>query len=213
MSFQLFSVVLHPTSLLVPQVRGINDKMNNPIYAINLTKNTTIHMRRILRLLFGLLWLCVATPSWADDYEFYIVSSSDGTCTSLDMAHLRSLSFKQTIPERNVYINEMFANYADGTSVTYDLAGYSALIFENPLLVGIDGVAASSSSNPAGNPFVYNGSQLTASSAGILRIHRLDGRQVSALSVSSGERVSLQTLPAGIYIVSLNGHAAKIAVK
>lgn len=176
----------------------------------------TITMRPTIKQLLCLLWLCAATPIWADGFDLYIVASGDGNYTSLDMAKLRSLSFVQTTEGtggNRVYHNTMTAHYSDGTSVPYDLANYGAIVFEDPDVVGIDDITLASSESPAGKPFVYAGSQLTAVSAGVMRIHHLDGRKVSEQAVSVGQSVSLQTLAAGFYIVSLNGQSAKIHIK
>jgi hypothetical protein len=62
-------------------------------------------------------------------------------------------------------------------------------------------------------PISFDGVQVVAQRAGVLKICGIDGRQISANTVAVGERVSLLTLPTGTYIVQLAGTSAKIFVK
>ena len=161
-------------------------------------------MKRISTYLFLLFVLFTANQVKADNYELYLVATEDESYTSLDIANLQSLSF--------VFANRasiMTVRYADNSTKSYNLAGYSAILFEDPVTVGIDDVAADA---PTSSSFTFDGARLTAKSAGTLKLHRLDGREVRVQALSAGESISVD-VPAGIYIVSLNGHSSKILVK
>lgn len=179
----------------------------------------SIPLHRLLGRLAGaaLLALCSTSACWADDgYDLYLYAEETGDYTCLDIANLRSLAFEQTreynADSVRIYVNYVHANFNDGTSQSYDLAGYDAILFSTGGLdTGIDDVTEGSVL--AATPFSLSGRQLTANANGALRIFSIDGRAVSQASVQAGQSLSLDGLPAGIYIINLGSQAAKIVVK
>lgn len=171
-------------------------------------------MKTISKLCLLLLLLCVVKTAKADDeQDLYLVGLEDGTYTPLNIGNLRSLSFTQTQEETAegsyVYVNHMSANYQDGTSKVFDLSGYGSMKFDTVPSAILDLDAGGSTTQPIS----FDGAQVVAQRAGVLKIYGIDGRQVSANTVAVGERVSLLTLPTGTYIVQLAGTSAKIFVK
>ena len=151
-----------------------------------------------------------------DEYDLYLYAEEEETYTSLDYANLRSLSFTQTreynADSVRVYVNRVYANYYDDSSVAFDLSGYDAFVFTTAGLdTGIESVSADQLSTA--NAFSLSGLTLTANAAGYLRIYSIDGRTVSQASLQGGEQVSLEGLPSGMYIVNLGTQSAKILVK
>ena len=172
-----------------------------------------MNMRTIRCILLSFTLLCVTDAMRADEYDLYLFGAEDDTYTSLDFANLRSLSFKRELTKdesgSNVYISWATANYLDGTSQAYDLANFSAILFESTTVVGIDEVFPTTASLP----FRFQGSHLEAVVAGILRISRVDGRPVLQRKVSVGERVSTSSFTPGIYIINIAGATAKILIQ
>lgn len=164
-----------------------------------------------------LLALAAASATADDAYDLYLYAEEAEGYTSLDYANLRSLSFTQTreynADSVRIYVNRVYVNYLDGTtSEGIDLASYDAILFAAAGLdTGIESVSADHLLTA--NAFTLSGLQLTANAAGALRIYSIDGRTLSQAAVSAGERISLDSLPAGMYIVNLGAQSAKILVK
>lgn len=176
-----------------------------------------LHLHRLGRIVATIALTLAVTGARADDeYDLYLYAADDDSYTSLDIANLRSLSFVQTreynADSVRIYVNRVYANLYDGTSTGYDLAGYDAILFATGGLdTAIDDVTADSPI--AQSTFTLSGKQLTVGTAGLLRIYTPDGRTVRQASVTSGETLSLQTLPTGMYIINMGAQSTKILVK
>ncbi|MBO4672742.1 MAG: T9SS type A sorting domain-containing protein [Bacteroidaceae bacterium] len=171
-------------------------------------------MKTISKFCLLLLLLCIVKTAKADDeQDLYLIGLEDGAYTPLVISNLRSLSFTQTQEEASdgssVYVNHMSANYQDGTSKVFDLSAYASMKFDTAPSAILD----LNAEMPATNAIMFDGKQLIAQRAGVLKIYGIDGRQVSVNAVAVGERVGLLTLPSGMYIVQLAGTSAKILVK
>lgn len=169
-----------------------------------------------LRLWAACLLALTAGSALADDYDLYLYAEEGETYTSLDYANLRSLSFTQTreynADSVRVYVNRVYVNYFDDTSVAIDMADYDAFVFATAGLdTGIESVAADGLLSA--NTFSLSGQQLTANASGALRIYSIDGRTISQTNVQAGESVTLSGLPAGMYIINLGAQSAKILLK
>lgn len=167
-------------------------------------------MKRTILLL--LLTAFSTSHLLADDFDLYLIGLEDTGYTSLDLANLRSLSFKQerqSVDGSTVYLNQMTANYNDGTSNSFDLANYSSLQFLSTT-VGMESVSAVSNTDAA---FHLEGNTVVAHQAGTLTIYQLDGRPAAATATTPGQSVSLFSLAPGFYIVHLGGTSAKILLK
>lgn len=171
-------------------------------------------MKTISKICLLLLLLCAAkTANADDDQDLFLIGLEDGAYTPLNIVNLRSLSFTQTQEETTggsmVYVNYMSANYQDGTSKVFDLSGYGSMKFD----VAPSAILDLCAETPATQTVLFDGTQLIAQRAGVLKIYGIDGRQIWTKAVVVGERVNLQTQPAGTYIVQLAGTSAKIFVK
>ncbi|MBP5392850.1 MAG: T9SS type A sorting domain-containing protein [Bacteroidaceae bacterium] len=56
----------------------------------------------------------------------------------------------------------------------------------------------------------YKDGTLAVKGDGLLRIHSMNGALVSIAQVKEGANISLDNLPAGVYVVNMNGKAIKV---
>ena len=109
---------------------------------------------------------------YADDFDLYLVGMESGEYTALDYTNLRSLSFTQERAENEegtrVYVNRVFANYNDGTSVEFNAKNYSAIMFQDKAV----GISLLTEKRPerSGSDALYNlqGQRVDGSYRGIV---------------------------------------------
>lgn len=154
--------------------------------------------RIALRMLMAAL-LCVWTRygmAQTEDFDLY-VSYTDGTLVSLNLAHLRSMTFSYN--DRT-----MTANYRDGSSHTHSYEHMESMYFA--AASGIDTIEADDMCL-----FSLNGTTLTLhEDVRRAMLYRLDGSSVMTVN---DRMVSLQGLPAGVYILRVDNQTAKLCVR
>lgn len=143
----------------------------------------------------------------ATDYYGLYLAGLDGGYTDLRYSTLRSLTFSQ-VREDGKTINRMTVNAVDGTSVDYDLANADYIFFED-VTVGIGDVTEENRDEAPFSCESASGS-VTARETGVARVCLPDGRMVQSRQVAPGDKVSLDGLCGGIYILNLNGKSIKI---
>lgn len=131
-----------------------------------------------------------------EGFDLY-VSYTDGTEVSLDLARLRSMTFS--------YNDRMMTvNYRDGSSYTHSYEHMGRMYFA--VADGIDAMEADDACL-----FSLEGTTLTLlNGVRSAKLYRLDG---SCLMTIADRVVSLQGLPAGVYILRVDYQTAKLCVR
>ena len=143
------------------------------------------------RILLAFVALFASLSMFADDETgLYIVASETSTYAVSDLK-------KITFSNGNVVVEKK-----DGTSTTTAMSSISRMYF-GAISTGIQDV------NMAGNNF--DGKSITMGKKGRVRIFRASGQMVSDGNYESGQSVSLENLPAGVYVVEVGGNSFKIA--
>ena len=152
----------------------------------------------IYRILFVnvFMWMSSFVVAQGDKFDLY-VSYVDNTVVSFDLANLRSLNFSYS--ERT-----MTVNYRDGRNTTYDYEHMRRMYFASAS--GIDKI--DSDDKPL---YSLDGIVLTLHE-GVEKavLYRMDG---SCVITISDRVVSLQGLPAGIYVLRIDNQTAKLCVR
>lgn len=132
-----------------------------------------------------------------DGYDLY-VSYTDSVEVSLDLAHLRSLTFSYR--DRS-----MTAHYRDGSNSILDYSRIGKLYFD----AATNGVAPTEV-EAKGAFFTLSGDMLTLHAEPVsAALYSPNGALVTSLA---GRVVSLAGLPAGIYILRVDNQIAKICL-
>lgn len=158
-------------------------------------KKRLLFLRRVIVAGF-IVWL--GQSAWAQDdgFEWY-VSYPDSAEVALDLAHLRSLKFSYS--ERT-----MTANYRDGSSFTHDYTQMGKMYF-----AAASGIGEMSVSEAA--RYTLDGTMLTLhDDVQDAVLYRLDGTMVMEIT---DRVVSLDALPAGIYILRVDNQIVKLCVR
>jgi hypothetical protein len=142
------------------------------------------------------MWMSSFVVAQGDKFDLY-VSYVDNTVVSFDLANLRSLNFSYS--ERT-----MTVNYRDGRNATYDYEHMRRMYFASAS--GIDKI--DSDDKPL---YSLDGIVLTLHE-GVEKavLYRMDG---SCVITISDRVVSLQGLPAGIYVLRIDNQTAKLCVR
>lgn len=152
----------------------------------------------VLRMLVATLLCGVAQYGMAqtDGFDLY-VSYTDGRVVSLDLAHLRSMTFSYN--DRT-----MIANYRDGSSYTHSYEHMGRMYFAAASGIGV--VTADDR-----RLFSLEGTTL-ALHEGVrsAMLYRLDG---SCMMTITDRVVSLHGLPAGVYMLRVDNQTAKLCVR
>lgn len=143
------------------------------------------------RILLAFIATFVSLSMFADDETgLYIVASETSIYAVSDLK-------KITFSNGNVVVESI-----DGTSTTTAMSSISRMYF-GAIPTGIQDV------NLAGNNF--DGKSITMGKKGRVRIFRASGQMVSDGNYESGQSISLESLPAGVYVVEVGGSSFKIA--
>ena len=147
--------------------------------------------------------LLLMTSVIAARAEIIIQADTEST---LKIAEVRSLTFDGDFHSGNLVVN-----YTDGTSASTPIASIQKIIFraEEHESEGIQEVKG-------GHPTVaVQGDMLLITSVGgRARVVCLDGKLVSTVTLTAGTTpLSLASLPAGIYIIDVNGESLKLQKK
>lgn len=140
---------------------------------------------------------CTAAGVHADDYDLY-ASYTDSVEVSLDLANLRSIEFSYR--DRT-----LTANYRDGSNSLFDYSRIGKLYFD-AATNGIEQVAI----EKEGAFFTLSGNALTLHpESGNAALYGVNGALVTPLV---GKTISLDGLPAGVYVLRVDNQTAKICI-
>lgn len=144
-----------------------------------------------LSLLLALGCLC------ANAVEMQIVLHTNGDNVAATLSKINNL----TIDGENLVIN-----LKDGTKLSSPIATISKISFDNDG-VGVGTVNADDEVAIASDGATITISGLTAEAT--LTIFDISGKSVLTASVTNGSNISLDNLPSGLYIASLEGKVLK----
>lgn len=151
--------------------------------------------------------MCLPLAGHATDYYDLYMTTTDGSVVRLDYANLRSLTFQRTTVDGKATI-VMNVNTAAGVAATYNMANTDFISFMD-VTTGIEDAVADEAEAPLS---VVDG-EVVANERGEAAVYGIDGRKLRAAKVEEGDKVSLSDLSAGTYIITLNGHSLKKAVR
>lgn len=137
--------------------------------------------------------LLSAAPVAADDYNYLTV-----TCTNAEQSIALPTIQKITFANGNAVVTA-----TDGQTYTYPLAELQKMSFT--------ATATAIKALPTQEKdLTYKGGTLTVSGTGMLHIYNAAGVLVQMAKVEDGARISLDTLPKGIYIVNMGEQTIKV---